>query len=294
MKSLHWQIALSDPVIIFPGAATQFALASFVRILTGFLKEFLLVSYNFNTKSAFFKRTCKSGEEKEGRTLPFQLNNLHRSCRSTWERKGKLEIIYPICLLHKSWNRPPWYSVLFMPKSFTCFSKALLQLPKGFHFQVYFWGGTDSYTIWFSRWQQNKGQLGRCTYWDGAGEVRKRKYLQSSQDFISFSEHCSMLSKPKWGLQFSNSRGLLGSYSSYLTLLCFFGRKTECSQGWRGKGYVSKVVYQGHTRGCKGVKHFLQVYQGSPGQKQRTLWHWQVGRSGEGKAVRTSVCLSGL
>lgn len=157
MKSLHWQIALSDPVITFPGAATQFALASFVRIFIGFLKEFLLVSYNFNTKRAFFKRTCKSGAEKEGRALPFQLNNLHRSCRSTWERKGKLEIIYPICLLHKSWNRPPWYSVLFTPKSFTCFSKALLQLPKGFHFQMYFWGGRDSHTIWFSRWQQNKG-----------------------------------------------------------------------------------------------------------------------------------------
>lgn len=62
-----------------------------------------MVSYNFNTKRAFFKRTCKSGEEKEGRALPFQLNHLHRSCISAWERKGKLEIIYPIyvyCINH--------------------------------------------------------------------------------------------------------------------------------------------------------------------------------------------------
>lgn len=130
MRSLHWQMALSDSVITFPGLALQFVLVSFCQEFYWFS----LRNSNINIKRAFSERTFKSGEDtkvvKKGRvSSSFSLNVISTGLQvlqislvnKIWTN------ISSICLLYNPRSTGPWYAV---PNSSTCFSRALLPLTK--------------------------------------------------------------------------------------------------------------------------------------------------------------------
>lgn len=72
MKSPHWQIALSDPVITFPGAATQFALASFCQnFLLVSLKNFYWFPTTLIQKEHFSREHARVGKKRKGELFLF-------------------------------------------------------------------------------------------------------------------------------------------------------------------------------------------------------------------------------
>lgn len=87
---------------------------------------------------------------------------------------------------------------------------------------------------------------------------------------------------------------VVGKLMLLLNLLMFlWGGGGNVPKAGVGRGYVNKVVYQGHTKVCKDLRHFLWVYQGSWGWKQRTFWHLQKGRRRR-KKLREPWCASAV